>query len=86
MLEKWKFERDSINKINKAISDVNPYKFTDKIRFETKPENVLRIAVLGDSWIYGDGIYYDKTWSHLLENKINEHYSSIEVLSWGLCG
>lgn len=86
MIEKWQKERDSINALNKAVSDINPYNFTDRIRLENKPENVYRIAVLGDSWIYGDGIYYKKTWSHLLEDKIMERYPHVEVLSWGLCG
>lgn len=85
-IKKWKSFRDSLFRANTLIADKNPFWFTDKVRREEKPKNTYRIAVLGDSWIWGDGIDYKKVWSHKLEDKLCSKYKNIEVLSWGLCG
>lgn len=85
-LARWESERDSIYKINAKFAEQNPHGFTDIPRTIEKPEGVYRIAVLGDSWVWGDGISYKKVWSHLLEDKICSKYDHIEVMSWGKCG
>lgn len=77
---------DSINKANKAFADKNPYGFTDSVRTEEKPEGVFRVAVTGDSFIWGDGLPWPKVWSHKLESKINARYNHVETLSWGKNG
>ncbi len=82
----WQKQKGSINEINRLFAENNQYYFTDIQRDTIKPDNIFRIAVIGDSWIWGDGIYYKYTWSHLLEDKILEKYKNTELISWGLCG
>ena len=85
-LSYWRHYNDSVNLANKAYADQNPYGFTDVIRSKHKLPGVRRIAVIGDSFIWGDGLPYVKVWSHVLERKVTEHYDSMEVLSWGKNG
>ncbi|MBT3181143.1 MAG: hypothetical protein HN337_01400 [Deltaproteobacteria bacterium] len=87
----WISEEDKLtNKlINSSKSDLTSksmFGFYDKPRSITKPIGTYRIAVLGDSFIWGDGIDYDTIWSHKLENEFMELSDNIEVLSWGQCG
>lgn len=71
---------------NAEFAAGNPYGFTDKVRSIKKPAGVQRIAVLSDSFVWGDGLPYDKTWSHKLERKIIRKFPRTEVLSWGKNG
>lgn len=65
----------------------NPYRFTDKVRSKRKPAGTVRVAVLGDSFIWGDGLPYEEVWSHKLEKLFASHQSpEIEVMSWGRNG
>ena len=75
-----------INKKNNVIASYNRHGFNDRPRQYTKPPGTTRIAVLGDSFIWGDGVNYDTIWSHKLEKKFLEKYDNIEVLSWGQNG
>ena len=77
---------DSINRRNAEYAKGNSFGFTDRERTRTKPKGVFRIAVLGDSFIWGSGLDYEQIWSHKLERKLLAEYDSIEVMSWGLCG
>jgi hypothetical protein len=72
-----------INARNEAYATGNSMGFTDKERSVKKPKGIYRIAVLGDSFIWGDGMPYEKIWSHKLEKRLLEKYDSIEVISWG---
>lgn len=79
--------------LNKQINQtskqqLNSFGFRDHERAPQKREGVFRIVVLGDSFVWGDGIRdQDDIWSHILEKKINEKYGdSVEVLSWGRNG
>jgi hypothetical protein len=74
------------NARNSEYAKGNSFGFTDRERTTKKPKGIYRIAVLGDSFIWGDGIPYEKTWSHKLEKSLSEKYDSIEVMSWGICG
>jgi hypothetical protein len=85
-ITQWKNESQIQYDFNKAFSDLNPQYFTDSIRRKNKFKGTYRIAVLGDSWIWGDGIAYTKVWSHLLEQTLSKKYNNIELMSWGLCG
>ena len=77
---------DAINQRNLIYSRGNSFGFTDKERKTDKPKGVFRIAVLGDSFIWGDGLPYDMVWSHKLEKKLLRDYDSIEVIHWGKNG
>jgi hypothetical protein len=77
---------EQVNQRNKLYAAHNPYGFTDSVRTKQKPAGKLRIAVLGDSFIWGDGIPYQDVWSHKLERELNSLYPNVEVLSWGISG
>ncbi|MBN2145058.1 MAG: SGNH/GDSL hydrolase family protein, partial [Candidatus Aureabacteria bacterium] len=66
----------------------HPFGFNDFSREEKKPSTVpTRIIILGDSFVFGDGLENDQIWSHKLEKKIQAKYGSqVEVLHWGRCG
>ena len=72
-----------INRGNQQYSLNNEFGFTDVNHTKEKPKGVFRIAVLGDSFIWGDGLPYQSIWSHKLEQKLKADYDSIEVLHWG---
>lgn len=82
----WQQYNDSINLANKTFAENNPHKFTDRPRKVEKDSGVFRIAVLGDSFIWGDGLPYDSAWSHKLEQRILAKYDSVEVMHWGRNG
>ena len=76
-----------INEKNLEFSMSNQFGFNDRDRTEKKPEGIrFRIAVLGDSFIWGDGVPYDVIWSHKLEKLITAKRPDVEVLSWGKRG
>ena len=77
---------EKTNERNRTYARANPFGFTDKERKPAKPKGVFRIAVLGDSFIWGDGVPYEKVWSHKLEQKLLAKYDSLEVMSWGKSG
>lgn len=64
----------------------NKYYFNDIPRQYIKEEGIIRIAILGDSFIWGDGVPYDIVWSHKLERKFLQQYENFEILSWGQNG
>lgn len=80
----------SINELlmekNRAIAEQNPYGFTDEPPVIEKKPGHFRIAVLGDSFIWGDGVEIADVWSHKLEAKIHEEYDSIDMMHWGRNG
>jgi len=77
---------DSINKSHYEFAAKNPYGFTDIVRKKNKPDSVFRVAVIGDSFIWGDGLPLELVWSRKLERKISEIYKNVELLSWGKNG
>ncbi|MCH2171468.1 hypothetical protein MK489_11840 [Myxococcota bacterium] len=68
------------------LAKQHPHGFTDVVRSKDKPEGVYRIAVLGDSFIWGSGLPYEQVWSHRLEALLTARHSQIEVMSWGRNG
>ena len=80
-----KFQKihDEIENENWQFAKLNKYKFTDDIRNIEKEESIKRIAVIGDSFIWGTGTPYELTWNHKLETLINTKHKGFEVLSWG---
>lgn len=83
---RWQQLNDSLNLANKAYAEGHPFKFTDRPRSVEKDSGIFRIAVLGDSFIWGDGLPYDSAWSHKLEQRILAQYDNIEVMHWGRNG
>ena len=64
----------------------HPFGFNDDFFMEKKDDSIFRIIVLGDSFIFGDGIKYEEVWTRILERMLKEKDSSIEMLHWGKCG
>ena len=52
-----KMDRE-IDLLNYEYAQTNPYRFTDVVRSKEKQKGVSRIAILGDSFVFGDGIPY----------------------------
>lgn len=78
---------ETINEKNKAAAKKHPHGFRDEIWPLTKDPGVFRLAVLGDSFIWGDGLPYEQIWSQKLKQRLNEAYGGrVEVLSWGRKG
>lgn len=83
---KFSKQNKMINKDNWNFAELNPYRFTDRIRSFEKREGLTRIAILGDSVIWGYGLPYSYVWSHRLEKMVNGKYPELEVMSWGRGG
>jgi lysophospholipase L1-like esterase len=82
----FKKRNNALNQENLRYSRRNPYGFTDiEHPYDTK-KGVFRIAVLGDSFVWGDGVPYQDAWSHRLASKLNEDYDSLTVMHWGRNG
>ena len=55
--------------------------------FSTQPEDgVLRIAVIGDSFTYGQGLPAHERLTNILERQLNQHSGRFEVLNFGRRG
>ena len=77
---------DEINAKNWVLANKNPYKFTDIVREKEKSTGVSRVAVLGDSFVWGAAIPYEIAWGHKLAKRIEARYPRIEVMNWGYPG
>jgi HEAT repeat protein/lysophospholipase L1-like esterase len=77
---------EEINQQNWEVAKHNPYRFTDKVRNLKKDRGVTRIAVLGDSFVWGYGIPYKEAWGHKLDKMITDKYQNFEVMNWGMSG
>lgn len=75
--------RDELSKTAKLEAAGHPLKFRDKQIHATKEPGKFRIAVLGDSFIYGTGLKDQDRWSRKLENRIQAVAPNVEVLHWG---
>jgi GDSL-like lipase/acylhydrolase family protein len=51
-----------------------------------KPEGVKRIVVIGDSWTFGQGVEYDDTFTHHLEQLLNRTGAKWQVYNLGVPG
>lgn len=77
---------EQVNIQNSINSSYNPHGFNDRPREVEKPAGTFRVAVLGDSFVWGDGAPYEDTWPHQLEKMVAKEHPNVEVMSWGRCG
>ncbi|MCO5183446.1 MAG: SGNH/GDSL hydrolase family protein [Anaerolineae bacterium] len=49
-------------------------------------EDVLRIALFGDSFVHGDDVPYEATWAYYLEQSLAEEGVAVEILNFGVGG
>lgn len=64
--------------------NINKAGFRDYEYLVDKPEGVFRIAVLGDSLIFGLGVNLEDTFPKVLERMLNKEGKRFEVLNGGL--
>jgi hypothetical protein len=65
---------------------INRWGFRER-EFGLRPsEEIYRIAVVGDSFTYGQGIVVENRLSNILEGQLNEHRNQYEVLNFGRPG
>ncbi|MEW5734488.1 MAG: SGNH/GDSL hydrolase family protein [Thermodesulfobacteriota bacterium] len=82
----WRKNKE-INEANAAQAQKNPFRFNDRVRLPEKPPGIrYRVVVLGDSFIWGDGLPPGRSWNRKLEKRIMAAAPWVEVLSWGKCG
>lgn len=73
----------SLNKKNSQVAYQNNYGFNDINHEIKKPIDAYRIAIIGDSFVWGHGVEDSVRWTRKLENFLNKNYDGIEVLHWG---
>jgi hypothetical protein len=75
---------------NRQFVRINSHGFRDVERTYDKPENTIRIAVLGNSWTEALQVPQDKTYSAVLERKlaVSPCFTGkrVEVLNFGVAG
>jgi len=69
---------------------INAHGFRDRERSYDKPPDTFRIAVLGNSWTEALQVPLDKTYTSVLQQKLNESScftgKRVEVLNFGVAG
>lgn len=64
----------------------NPFAFNDRAFPLERPQGVQRIAVLGDSFVFGHGLSLNETWGAKLRELFARSEPQTEVLLWGKNG
>lgn len=83
--KKYKDLTRQINKTHEETSSKNNYGFNDS-NHDFKKGNGRRIAILGDSFIWGDAVPDSVIWTKKLERKFIENSHEVEILNWGKSG
>jgi len=65
---------------------INSHGFRDREYAVAKPEGVVRIAVLGDSIAFGNGLPLEATFPKQLEARLRERGARVEVLNMAVAG
>jgi lysophospholipase L1-like esterase len=77
-------------KIKEFHVKINSYGFRDYEYSFEKPENVIRIACIGDSNTFGFGVELEESWPKILEKELNKNNKNknikYEVLNFGVPG
>lgn len=77
---------DAINAQHSAVAARHPYGFNDTTINPDKPKGTYRLAILGDSFVWGDGVTDSDRWTKKLEQRLKIKNSNLQVLHWGQCG
>jgi hypothetical protein len=76
-----------IDKVNGELAALHPYAFTDLIHAGLGSDDAgYRVAVLGDSFVWGDGLRLGQPWPHKLQRKLNAMGADVTIQSWGING
>lgn len=76
-----------IDQISGALAALHPFAFTDLIHAGLgSSETGYRVAVLSDSFVWGDGLLPGQPWPHKLQRKLRALGANISVQSWGING
>jgi hypothetical protein len=73
----------SINKRHDIVANRNKYGFNDINHLYNKDPLNLRIAILGDSFVWGHGVEDSVRWNKRLEQKLKAYRKNVKVLHWG---
>lgn len=76
-----------IDQISRALAALHPFSFTDLV-YAGLGSNAAghRVAVLGDSFVWGDGLLPGQPWPHKLQRTLNAMDADITIQSWGING
>ena len=84
---RYRVMSDEINSKHCLTSNENEFGFNDiKREYNRKSEDQIRIAVMGDSFIWGAAVNDSLIWSHRLQNKFDKMGLNVEILHWGVDG
>jgi hypothetical protein len=76
-----------IDKVSGALAALHPFSFTDLIHAGLgSNETGYRVAVLSDSFVWGDGLLPGQPWPHKLQRKLRDSGANVSVQSWGVNG
>ncbi|MEM7401002.1 MAG: SGNH/GDSL hydrolase family protein [Pseudomonadota bacterium] len=70
----------------KNIITINSLGYREKEFDQDNESNQYRIAVIGDSFAYGQGISVTKRFSNIINSKLSDKYQNIEVLNFSKPG
>lgn len=77
----------AIAESHRARAETHPFGFNDIDRPANKEAGIFRIAMVGDSFVFGDGLRREEDrWNRKLEMILAETYPNVEVLHWGRNG
>lgn len=82
----YKLLNARIHESHRQKARLNRYGFNDREFPPRKAPGMIRIAVLGDSVIWGEGVVEEVIWTRKLERFLNAQGIKAEVLSWGKPG
>lgn len=82
----YKMLNARINNAHDAKAKLNRHGFNDKDHPLRKTAGTIRIAVLGDSFIWGVGVEEQVIWTRKLERLLNQNGRKVEILNFGKPG
>lgn len=76
-----------IDRFSSVLSDLHPYGFTDRIDTPAhEPNDVYTVAVIGDSFVWGDGLLPGVSWPHDVRRRLVDAGVPARILAWGING